>query len=329
MKTCLVVIYNHNYAQNIPIINKIYAGRFASIKHVIPFAQDDFNVIGVFESSYQFSGYIAQAYSRIVSNEFARYMFVADDVLLSPVITEETLESKFGVGAYIDDLSVVNSSDLKSWKWAMAAEMNFRNGGNACEGMRFLPTYEEACALVSAHGLSPEDAPSEEYYTMALSAAAIDPDGCYRIRIPRSFKQEFRHRHPLSYWGRKLWGRGLDERDFFPQSRRLYPFLRSWSDIVIVPADKLRQFAFYCGVFASMRVFAEMAIPTALAFVCPKIITRRKLGYKAIVSGEAADKIRGEMVERYDGSLKRLLDNFPDDLLFVHPVKLSQWRTHE
>lgn len=63
MKIALLVLYNHRYDKNIPRIEKLYEGKFSHIFHLMPFYDGDHpNVFPVYESSYYFQSYIAQAY---------------------------------------------------------------------------------------------------------------------------------------------------------------------------------------------------------------------------------------------------------------------------
>ena len=116
-----------------------------------------------------------------------------------------------------------------------------------------------------------------------------------------------------------------------------YPLLMSYSDFLVVPAVVIREFCRLCGVTAAMGLFVEIAIPTALALVCPVVVTEdcryarnsaqdkalstRRIG-KEIWTPQEVDAFR----YKFDGSLKRLEQEFPEDLLYVHPVKLSKWR---
>lgn len=63
-KLALMVIYNHRFDKNIELIEKLYSPSFSNIFHIIPFYDGNKeNVIPVYESSYQFEGYISQAYT--------------------------------------------------------------------------------------------------------------------------------------------------------------------------------------------------------------------------------------------------------------------------
>lgn len=51
-KIALMVIYNHRYDNNIPIIEDLYNNKFSHIYHIVPFYDGDKrNVISVYDSS--------------------------------------------------------------------------------------------------------------------------------------------------------------------------------------------------------------------------------------------------------------------------------------
>ena len=73
-KIALLVIYNHRYDKNILRIEQIYEGRFSHIYHVVPFYDGNKeNVITVFDSSFQFQGYISQAYQHLKNKKFSHF----------------------------------------------------------------------------------------------------------------------------------------------------------------------------------------------------------------------------------------------------------------
>ena len=96
-KTALLVIYNHRFDTNISRINKLYSHRFSNVFHIMPFYDGkEPNVIPVFDSSYCFSGYIAQAYSHLRTLGFTHFFIIADDLILNPQdvqIKEATVDS--------------------------------------------------------------------------------------------------------------------------------------------------------------------------------------------------------------------------------------------
>lgn len=79
----------------------------------------------------------------------------------------------------------------------------------------------------------------------------------------------------------------------------------------------------YCGAFSATRLFVEMAIPTALVLSSDNI----RLG-KDIKLNPGAMWIEDDfkILEPYGHNLAKLLTDFPSDKLYLHPIKLSQWK---
>ena len=98
----------------------------------------------------------------------------------------------------------------------------------------------------------------------------------------------------------------------------------SYSDIFVISSNTIKQFSHYCGVFASTRLFVEVAVPTSLVLSADEIVTENDLK----LQGEALwTKEQYEILDKYEGNLESLLNDFPEKLLYLHPIKLSQWKT--
>jgi hypothetical protein len=94
----LIIIYNHRYEQNIPVLESIYGPRFSDIYHLMPFYTGRRqNVISVYENSYHFQGYVAQGFRDYWRADFTHYFFVADDLLLHPSINEDNFIDFIGL----------------------------------------------------------------------------------------------------------------------------------------------------------------------------------------------------------------------------------------
>src|SRR5882672_7140544 len=103
VKACLIIVFNHRYDKNIPVLEKIYSGRFSHIYFLVPFYNGDHpNVIPVYESSHYFQSFFAQGYSRFFSEEFTHYIFLGDDCILHPSINENNILQQTGLAAGAD-----------------------------------------------------------------------------------------------------------------------------------------------------------------------------------------------------------------------------------
>jgi hypothetical protein len=100
-----------------------------------------------------------------------------------------------------------------------------------------------------------------------------------------------------------------------------YPLVAGYSDIFIVSAPAIKTFGHYCGVFSALNLYVEIAIPTALAMSSEAIVTGKKLPVKGkpLWIPEVY-----EYLLPYQNNLELLMKNFPD-VLYIHPVKFSQW----
>ena len=115
MEIALIIIHNHKFTKNIEIIERVYQERFSNIFHLVPFYEGaKSNVIPVYESSHFFQGYVAQAFRSFFNAKFDHYFFVADDMIVNPIINEknysEHLKIKKGE-AFIPRLIPLNKDD--------------------------------------------------------------------------------------------------------------------------------------------------------------------------------------------------------------------------
>lgn len=305
MKICLAIIYNHNFERNIPVLNRIYAERFSNVYHIMPFYRgDDPHVIGVYESSYQFSGYITQAFDVLMRENADYYVFVADDMVINPRLNENNILSETGLvklpAGFIDSICVLDDEHFALWDWGWKSVVNLISKSNACEGLSCLPSLDEARAAFERNGLDWRRGVSAKLANLICTL----------------------HYKPLR---RPLIGIALKLRRFLRSYDKCYPLATGYSDLVAVPSGSFREFCHYCGIFAAQRVFVENAIPTALAFSCSRIVTSKDVGFK---SEQGVDNyaVRVKFAKLHEFSYKSLVENFPSDYLFIHPVKLSKWR---
>lgn len=287
----LLVIYNHRYDQNIPRIERLYAGRFSHIYHLMPFYDgSQKNVIPVYDSSFYFQNYIAQAYHHIKNNGYTHFFVVADDMIINPKINETNLLKKVGLDSkdcYISRLTIFQERrDL--WYW-MPMALKYRIKQTGVEVEKILPTKEEAIKQFELHHIPTSRIPLKRVLTKNWN----------------DFKQIVLKQLPFSLT--------LD-----------YPLVGGYSDILIVPADIMPKFCQYCGAFAATKLFVEVAIPTALVLSSPYAIkTDADLGIKR---GDWPSAYINKMLKSCDFKLDKLLDNFPQGYLYLHPVKLSKWK---
>jgi len=308
-----VFVFNHKYERNIAALERIYADRFASRRYIVPFAESPSeSVLGVYETSWNFSGHIAQAGARFIDPDVSHYMFIADDLILNPALNEANLADALELGpdtGYIKSLTAIDRLRYR-WPWAGEAAMSLRKYGRGFDYRAELPAADVAQAKFAAMGLR-LDAPSLQFRDLRT----------WLWDMPR-----------LAPWcfamGLGVLGKRSD-----------YPLLGGYADFVVVPASAIHAFVHYCGVFAAMKIFAEVAVPTALALATDRIVTELAIGEHFRDTDTAARTglplrgiefwAKGEAdayAARTERRIDRLLGDFPADQLYVHPVKLSAFR---
>lgn len=287
-KTALLVVYNHRFDKNITRINELYANRFSHIYHIMPFYDgEEPNVIPVFDSSYCFSGYIAQAYTHLRSYGFTHFFIVADDMILNPRIDEYSIWDQLGIDygdSYIDEIVCFQHGGKRWWRRIIDA-LDYTPKQLGVELKGILPSKEEAQQRFDVHKMPYTTIPRKEL-----------------LRNPR--KKDFL----------KMLMRSCDLK---------YPLVRAYSDILLIPADIMPKFANYCGAFAATRLFVEMAIPTALLLATDYIKLNKDVKLEAGAMWTEEDL---KILEPYEGLLQTLLSDFPAHKLYLHPIKLSQWK---
>ncbi len=313
----LIIIYNHHqHADNIPVLEKMYGERFSHIYHLVPtmpgFApvahEIGPNVISVHGRSYCFQGWMAQGLPQYFREEYTHYFFIHDDLILNPGFNEnnfrEYLELDEEDTAFLADLYVLHQR--LEWDFALEA-WSFKGRVDP------LPAYEEALKRFSAHGLAIK--PISFYWSLLTHG--------YYVHPADSFCQQF---VVLREWLKIVLQR-LERLVTWPASKRTlaYPLVGGYSDIVVIPAGNIKEFCRYCEALAALNLFVATAVPTALALSCKKINTHKNILRRGRYRwrGTTWQLVRS----RYDdGALGGLLENFPDECLFMHPVKLSQWK---
>lgn len=311
-RAAAVFIFNHKFEKNLPKLDAIYASRFAHRQFIMPFATStDPRVLRIAESSWNFSGHVAQAGARIVRDgAITHYAFISDDLVLNPEVNQDNLADLLRLApsaGYIKSLTAADAVRY-GWPWAGEAAMSIRKFGRGFDWRHELPPADEAQKRFEAMGLR---FPFPRPNNMAEVAYSL-------LRMPR--------RSPWAFaMGLGVTGRRAD-----------YPILCGYADFFVVPADALDRFVHYCGVFAAMNVFAEVAIPTSLALAVDQVVTELPLGeffMKPVPARPGMlrgmelwdpDEIRG-FADKHGHSLARLRDEFDPDWLYVHPVKISGW----
>ena len=71
-----------------------------------------------------------------------------------------------------------------------------------------------------------------------------------------------------------------------------------------------------------MNLWVDAAVATSMILACDKIIQEKDHDFKGVELWGTNQLIPEK---KYDLELKKLLDDFPAQQLYLHPVKLSKW----
>ncbi len=305
MDVALIIIYNHQYNKNIEILEKLYADRFNFIYHIVPFYSGTKpNVISVYENSFYFQGYVAQGLKFFLKDQFEHYFFIADDLILNPIV------SQFNYKHY---LQLTNKTSF------LPGILNFHDETNFWSRIKEAFVYR-----INAAGIEAEN-------QLPSTTEALDKFSRFGIFFkPIKYTQVYRRPEFLfSFWSAVRNVRYLKHKlkeVFFKQDYNLsYPLVGGYSDIFIVSSSSIKDFCHYCGVFAATNLHVEIAIPTAMVLAAEKIVTEKDL----ILQGRALwTKEDLKILDKYNFDLNQLLSDFPKNHLYIHPVKLSKWKTN-
>ncbi|MDE7017212.1 MAG: hypothetical protein K2P65_06490 [Lachnospiraceae bacterium] len=296
----LFIIYNHRYDANIEKLEKIYGCRFSNIYHIMPFYNGDKeNVIPVYECSFRFQGYVTQAI-QLIQKRFDQYFFIADDLILNPAINETNYQEWFhlnGKNAFITFTKPLR--EMGGW----AINRRF---------MDPLPKFE----WYSGTLWEKEIMPSEQAYDIAKQKGYDKTQFLVDIPMIWGARKKLKQYPRLIVLFFKILLLGKQQCP--------YPVFGGYSDIFIIPGEKIKEVSHMLGVFAAMGLFVEMAIPTALQLLCESVTEVKDL---SSAYGKSLWSItdKQSVNTQYNYQYKTLEDNWDKDCLYIHPVKLSKW----
>lgn len=315
---CLIIIFNHKYDKNIERLENLYAPKFSNIFFLVPFyTGTKKNVIPVYESSIYFQGYIAQGFKSYYRPEFSHYFFIGDDLILNPSINEKNYHKILAIDSntsYIPDArplhesanSLLTSTNQGYNYWDTTfAGINFYSNRFGSEIKHELPSREEAIELFKNHGVIVKPLARQNIFKNKWTKSSKD--------FLKTIK---------NLWTYYISWSSLKEHNDSNKLNLLYPLAYGYSDIAIVSHECIQKFTHYCGVLSANGLFVEMAIPTALLLSAEKIKTDENIPLvgKAFWQGTGI-----ELEKKHNNELESLINNFPADVFYYHPVKLSRW----
>ncbi len=297
MKVALIIIFNSRYEKNIPKLRKIYANRFSHIHFVIPFYKEkkkNNEIITVYESGYYFENMVAYTWDAIENEKYDFCFFIPDDMILNPEINEDNFVEYFEIDektAFIDKYKSMSQMTLE---WPFHQYCLAKYCFERFKGVNYkneIPEGTTAYKIAEKQGWEELREPLK--YPFFRNGWKGDNFRCI-LKYPKWSIDAMR--------GKFTFG---------------YPLLQGFSDIFIIPQKYMKKFAKYCGAFGAMNLHVEIAIPTAIMLSCEKVVHQTR---RVIEHGDSND-----IYVKYNGSYEKMINEWKDDCLFIHPVKLSAW----
>lgn len=103
-----------------------------------------------------------------------------------------------------------------------------------------------------------------------------------------------------------------------------YPLVTGYSDFLLVSSYDMAEFSRICGIFAAMRLWVEIAIPTAMMFSCQHIVFQKDIELKTPKMWKPT-RIVSDFEQKCEYKTINIEENWPSDYAYLHPVKLSKW----
>ena len=299
-KIALLVIFNHRYDRNLPVLDGLLKDKWSNVFYIIPFYDGERkDVISVYENSYYYEGYFAQAYQTLKRYDFDHFVVIGDDVVLNPHLNETNILSELGIAQEESYFPIIQ--DLQKGRWDnIDYAACFRLKQKGAEIFRVLPSEEDAKRMFEEKGYC--SSPKVSSYT-----ALKNLRGCHIVDLRSVVRLLLKIlKHPFG---------GIQFE---------YPFVGGISDFFIVDKVSMERFCQYCGAFAAANLFVEVAVPTSLVLSCNRLHTETKESrYK---QGYLWRNDIERFASHFNYSYERLINEYPKNLLFVHPIKLSRWK---
>lgn len=314
---CLCVVFNHPYTRNLPLLRRMYEGRFRTIRFLMPLQLcDDADVITVYRGSFSHNAYAVDAWPQLRELPCSHYLFVHDDVLLHPALDEnnllDTLEIETPREGYMPHLQRV-PQDIGEWGhfagplWRLLHPRNFLSGtgvDSLSTVLAQLPPADAALKKLAPYGAK------RETVVRRTEQSDQNPRGLKNFAFfgDRTVQQNDAFRR--AYLEMLFAGDGEGESELVVP----YPLLVSGptADFCVVPKAGMPQYVHVSGVLAAAGLFVEVAAPTALALACDRVRSGRDTALRFIweLASVDAREVLHQMRE-------------DPDLVAAHPVKLS------
>jgi hypothetical protein len=302
----LCVFFNYPYPANIEVWDKLYSSVFDQIIYVQPFIKSDMNnVYTVYRAAFNFGGYFSDISHILDEIDTDVIIFCGDDCLINPDMFSSEFEDTF-TGFDRKSVFLPQFLNYGNEGWFNNPHKRntlgrFINGYGAydqrVEGWRsYLPEDNYLLNNLKKLGFSTDlNRPSNEFYK------TLSPTHQEIINI--TFQKQDRVQLP-------------------------YPLVYGVSDFFMIGKDLVSDFCSNVGAFASLNVFPEVAVPTALLTLDANIIQANSLNLKYRWTYGRNDKVSHFVPTNID-EIKREMSSMESNELFIHPVKMSKVKLYD
>ena len=318
LRPCLCLMFNHALPEQLPLFREIYGDRFSRLRFLQPLQRSaEADVITVYRGSYAFPAYLTDACARLMDVDCTHFLFMHDDVLLSPALNEtnlcEVLEVSSEAEGFTPSLAPVDS-DI-GWWWWPGVLWRLLHPRNILSGTG-LNSFEAALAAL----------PPQEVARERMRRYGID----HGMRLTHTKRSVERWGNPAHFGVRdsadqESFNRILLEGLFSGTGpgdaiELPYPIAMTgaYSDFSLIPKASLPEVAHIVGVLSAAGLFAELALGTAMALAMEKVRLADEIGLE--FEWLLHDKIDPDVV------LARMAE-FPS-LVASHPLKMSRVVDH-
>lgn len=297
---------NHPFPGNIPLLRKLYEGRFSTLLFLVPFYRTpEPDVITVYRGSYTHAAYLTDARERLAAVDCDYYMAVHDDVLLNPKIGEPNFREIFPLGprdGYISHLMEVGGP-VGDWTWlfgfapkALFPKSHLFGSGIESETLRrYLPSPEQLAEKFRPHsarlqanailrsGSMPDVEKHPSRTLLHGYAADIDPNDEDQVAAERHSLDAERSLVEAMKAANRVKARKNGEpapAEPDPEVALPIPIVGSsyFADCYIVPKPCFDDYAHCIGVASAANLFVELMVPTLLVACCDHVFTARDFG---------------------------------------------------
>jgi len=328
---------NHPFPGNLPLLRRIYEGRFSAVRFLIPFERmpSEPDVITVYRGSYSHAGYLNDAWPHLKEIDCDYYLVVHDDVLLHPAVSEHTFSEFFPLGPNDGFLPRVQGMPgaFGNWIWYSSflpkllhpKSQLFGSGIEFSNLEKYLPDYEYLKTAILSNNATPTE-------FVRFDREAMDDIARWPSRVllhglqgvlPEDDEQAYIDQRCLEI-ARLLNDVLLDAnrerlgevKDSDGKDLKLpMPIVQSGylTDFYILPRTGAEDFQHYMGVAAAANLFVEIIAPTLLYACCEKVWTGEQFGHD--YSGFDMQKPLGWLTHKRS--------------MAIHPIKLSAYRASE